>query len=95
MPFVVRYALSKFLLATAVLSLIGLSACRNDDGAEEELKWSCARVQTAAPAIATPECLQVLERSKSKVLKFYKPVPKTVAGKVVGYKLVERREALR
>ena len=75
----------------AIMSAVALfSSCRRDQG-EDDLKRSCATVQRSGPAIATPECLDDLQRTQSPVLKYYKAVPQASAvGKIEQYFLVEK-----
>ena len=69
-------------------ALIG--ACYKAPG-EDDLKWSCATVQTSGPATASSDCLEELQKTRSAVLKYYTPVPETSApGVVERYLLVEK-----
>lgn len=83
---------AKLMLRIAATSLLAILAwsCRHEGG-DEELKWSCAKVEHSGKASATPECWQSLQATKSPVLRYYRAIPVMDGqGQIERYALVDR-----
>lgn len=77
-------------IVACMASIMCFCSCRRDPG-EDDLKWSCATVQRSGQAIATPECVEELQKTKSPVLKYYQAIAQTAAnGKIKQYFLIEK-----